>query len=128
MNEKILKLRQEGKTYKEISKELNCSLATVSYHLGEGQKEKAKQRAYKNRDKNSLYQKMGHFHCNNKSKSSLQDRVKKFRTHKKYSFSLKDFLKKYQNELNNLICYLTGDKINLNNPSSYSFDHKIPHT
>jgi transposase-like protein len=30
--EKILELRKEGKTYKEISNELNCAMSTVSYH------------------------------------------------------------------------------------------------
>jgi len=30
--EKIIELRKQGKTYKEISKQLNCALSTVSYH------------------------------------------------------------------------------------------------
>lgn len=30
--EKIINLRKEGKSYNEISKELNCSKATISYH------------------------------------------------------------------------------------------------
>jgi IS30 family transposase len=30
--EKIIKLRNQGKTYKEISKELDCAISTVSYH------------------------------------------------------------------------------------------------
>lgn len=30
--EKIIELRNQGKTYKEISKQLNCALSTVSYH------------------------------------------------------------------------------------------------
>lgn len=30
--ERIIKLREEGKTYKEICKELNCAMSTVSYH------------------------------------------------------------------------------------------------
>jgi 5-methylcytosine-specific restriction endonuclease McrA len=30
--EKILELRKEGKTYKEISNKLNCAMSTVSYH------------------------------------------------------------------------------------------------
>ena len=31
-SEKILELRKLGKTYKEISSELNCAVSTVSYH------------------------------------------------------------------------------------------------
>ena len=30
--EKIMELRSQGKTYKEICKELNCAMSTVSYH------------------------------------------------------------------------------------------------
>lgn len=30
--EKIVELRNQGKTYKEISVELNCALSTISYH------------------------------------------------------------------------------------------------
>ena len=30
--EKIIELRKRGKTYKEICKELNCAISTVSYH------------------------------------------------------------------------------------------------
>jgi predicted transcriptional regulator len=38
--ENILRLRSEGKTYKEIQNELGCSKGTISYHVGEGQKDK----------------------------------------------------------------------------------------
>ena len=30
--EKIMKLRNQGKTYKQICEELNCAMSTVSYH------------------------------------------------------------------------------------------------
>ena len=45
----ILKLRSEGKTYNQIKEELGCSKGTIAYHLGEGQKEKAKGRMAKKR-------------------------------------------------------------------------------
>lgn len=32
LKEKILKLREEGKSYREIENELDCSRATISYH------------------------------------------------------------------------------------------------
>ena len=47
MKDKILKLRSEGKSYMEIMKELGCSSSTVSYHCGEGQKEKTSNRQKK---------------------------------------------------------------------------------
>lgn len=40
MKERILALHQEGKSYRQIQQELNCSKGTIAYHLGEGQKEK----------------------------------------------------------------------------------------
>jgi hypothetical protein len=53
MKEQILKLRSEGKTYDEIRTIVNCSKGTISYHCGEGQKEKYKQnnRNRKKRDR-----------------------------------------------------------------------------
>jgi orotate phosphoribosyltransferase-like protein len=50
MKENILKLRSMGYTYNQIQKELGCSKGTISYHLGEGQKEKNKQRSQKRRE------------------------------------------------------------------------------
>ena len=45
----ILKLRADGKTYKEIQNILGCSKGTISYHLGEGQKEKTRDRSNRSR-------------------------------------------------------------------------------
>lgn len=36
----ILALREQGKSYSEIKSELGCSKGTISYYLGENQKEK----------------------------------------------------------------------------------------
>lgn len=32
LSEQIIKLRNEGKTFKQIKNELNCALSTISYH------------------------------------------------------------------------------------------------
>ena len=32
MKDKIIKLRKEGKSYREIQKQLRCSKSTISYH------------------------------------------------------------------------------------------------
>lgn len=45
----ILRMRSEGKTYKEIQNSLGCSKGTISYHLGEGQKEKTRDRSNRSR-------------------------------------------------------------------------------
>ena len=48
--EKILELRKKGYTYDEIKAKTACSKGTISYHVGEGQKEKTKTRAKKFRE------------------------------------------------------------------------------
>lgn len=45
MKSEILKLREAGKSYKEICDALGCSKGTVSYHCGRGQKQKTRDRA-----------------------------------------------------------------------------------
>jgi len=44
MKEKIIALRNEGKTYGEIKAQLGCSKSTIAYHVGAGQKEKSRLR------------------------------------------------------------------------------------
>lgn len=36
----IIAMYEEGKSYRQIAKELGCSKGTISYHLSEGQKQK----------------------------------------------------------------------------------------
>lgn len=48
MKEKILELRKQGKSYSKIALELKCAKSTISYHLGDGQKQKTKLRNSKN--------------------------------------------------------------------------------
>ena len=53
MKEQILKLRSEGKSYKQIKSILGCSLSTICYHLQPDQKQKVLKRRNKYRyDKN----------------------------------------------------------------------------
>ena len=44
IGDKVIVLRQQGKSYREIAEELGISKGTVAYHLGEGQKEKSFER------------------------------------------------------------------------------------
>lgn len=50
MKDKILELRSKGYTYNQIQKELKCSKGTISYHLGNGQKQKTRERSQKRRE------------------------------------------------------------------------------
>lgn len=125
--EQILKLRDEGKTYDEIKEILGCAKSTISYHCGEGQqkrrnkhpyvrkldkfKDKTKTRQYKNQSiKNDLliYSKLYKFGGENMNSMS---------------FDFNDVVNKFGNEPR---CYLTGKVININEPRTYQFDHKIP--
>lgn len=129
LKEQILKLRSEGKTLREIKRELNCSLNTVSYHLYDAVKRKQKKNAKKfsQSEKGKTYKKQWYSSpfgiiCNKIAKFSRlhTGRKKKF-IHP--SFSPKEILEKYGNEPT---CYITGLKIDLCDPKSYCLDHIIP--
>lgn len=49
LKEKILKLRDEGKNYNEVQKELNCSKGVISFHLSQKVRDKQKRRLQKRR-------------------------------------------------------------------------------
>lgn len=143
MKEKILKLRNEGKTYTQICKILNCSKGTVSYYCGEGQEEKTRERQRRRRKSNVLIKKTEDFRneiAGNGRKEKVKSSKAKLIRHKaddfqrervggkigrhlKKTFTYKDVTKKYGEET---ACYLTGRKINLQEPRTYNFDHIIP--
>ncbi len=56
LKEKILALAEKGLNYDQIKRRLNCSKSTISYHLGDGQKDKAYARVRKQRDKGVRYE------------------------------------------------------------------------
>jgi DNA-binding transcriptional MerR regulator len=69
--ENIINLRSKGYTYNEIQKELGCSKGTISYHLGENQIEKTRQRSEKRREEvrqrlAEIKEKVGCMDCNTK--------------------------------------------------------------
>jgi hypothetical protein len=129
MKEEILRLRSEGKTYDQICEILNCSKGTVSYHCGNGQKEKTDDRR-KNRRKNILLSKVDGFKYSNKN---FVENVRKFQKRDnsvngcvnkdiETTFTWEDVVEKFGIET---ICYLSGEKINLTN-NNYQLDHIIP--
>lgn len=128
MRDKILKLRSQGKTYDEIKNKLGCSKATISYHCGEGQKEKNNERKKKYRSENYLLKKV-----DNWGGSKLRYATGTFRKGGKKSltikdeghFNYKDVIEKFSI---NTVCYLSGEKFNLLKDNNYNFDHIIPVT
>jgi len=130
MKEKILELRNEGKSYREIQKILGCSKSTISYHCGNGQKEKTKNRTKKRRE-NKIVEKLERFKYRklrykkeSVRKFNKRDNGIKGRVNKDYdlNFTWLDIIEKF-NE--NTICYLTGININLFE-GDYQLDHIVP--
>ena len=113
IGEQIKKLREEGKTYNQIKEILQCAKSTISYHLGDGQKEKSLNRLRKQRKLNPWLQKGEHFVTD--THPSLESPPKRF--------SRRD-LKKHLEGVDK--CYLTGRKIDIMDPKSYHFDHITP--
>ena len=133
MKENILLLRKQGKTYSEIQSILGCSKSTISYHCGDGQKEKNRNRVQRNRTSNTglLLVKINRFirrQIYNKGRDFMR-RVGAGRGNKElssvmdYSFSVDDLLRKIGNDPH---CYLSGKKIDITKPSSYNLDHIVP--
>lgn len=129
IKEDILRLRNEGKSYSEIQKELNCSKGTISYYCGEGQKEKNRERTRKLREENIMIKKIDNFKSLRNFKN-IKESLRFFQKrdgHKankniEETFNWKDVLNKFGEDT---FCYLTGDRINLYE-DTYSFDHIIP--
>ncbi|NBX98082.1 hypothetical protein EBQ81_04430 [bacterium] len=143
VKQQILELRKLGYSYDKIADKLNCSKGTISYHCGDGQKNKTRLRQIKNRHfKNPLYNKIHTFlykpkkiysKKHNKIISNiLEEKINSF--HKVYrgrkmikkeknTFTEKEFLQKIGK---NPKCYLTGKDIDLLDSRSYQLDHIIP--
>ena len=120
MKEKILQLRAEGKSYKQIHKELGCSTGLIAYHCGDGQKKKATQRKklYLSTLRGILKRKKDNFSHVHRIRGR-----KRYNRRESLSFSSKDFLSKMTA---NPVCYLTGRPIDLLAPKTYQCDHITP--
>lgn len=124
MKEKILRLRADGKTYSEIVAQLGCSKSSISYHCGEGQKEKTRVRTEERRDANPLIGKANDF----KRERTLYFKSHNFRRidHRAASDKLFDMAQLRQHLGDNPKCSLTGEPIDLTKGDTYELDHKVP--
>jgi 5-methylcytosine-specific restriction endonuclease McrA len=119
MKEKIMQLREEGKSYNEIKKVLGCSKGTIAYHCGDGQKDKAMERMRKNRKTlNSILKRKKDNFC-----SAGERRGERSRKRVSAPFSSKEFFNKLNDSPK---CYLTGRSVDLFQPKSYQCDHITP--
>ena len=72
LKEKIIALAEQGWSYNMIKRRLNCSKSTISYHLGDGQKDKAYARVRKQRDKGVRYEPSSWQHIENAKENKLK--------------------------------------------------------
>lgn len=142
LRDKILELRCDGLSYREIAVLLGCSKSTVAYHCCEVQKSKAKSRSYIQRETKPYLRKVENFqsvvrlresdNSGPKRRSNLTKKKANKVTHfqkigsgvyDRQSFTFQDVVNKVGD---NPACYLSGKSINLDEPDSYEFDHIVP--
>jgi 5-methylcytosine-specific restriction endonuclease McrA len=141
VKDEILRLRKLGYSYPQIQAKLKCSKGTISYHCGEGQKEKTNQRRITNRNKqHPLSRKIENFIKPNRTTSIhfletnrtlnkiIYQKIAVFSrlNNKDYNymaFTVEEFCEKIGD---NPKCALTGRKINLLDSRSYQLDHIVP--
>lgn len=137
----IIRLRNEGRSYNDISKELGCSKTIVSYHINESTRSRAKLHAQKVHPFQTKLYRFNRTDCvpkntayERKRKKTVNDRLlAKIRTfnrqgaagtmYDKKSFTIQDIIAKFGEKPK---CYLTGIEIDIYETHTYEFDHIIP--
>lgn len=128
MKQRILELREQGYTYNQIQKELNCSKGTIAYHLGEGQKQKNMARQQKRRTTTLpgiVSKKLERFvlrSLRNKHRD-FQRRDKSRLVQSDIRFTYHDVIAKFGEHP---VCPYTGEVIDWLKPKTYNFDHIVP--
>ena len=132
LKEQILNLRSEGLSYNDIVEKLGCAKSTVAYYCNSTTKDKQQQVTKKLRKENPIKAKINRF-VSNQTSNPLYVKIGSFsvdyrkeegnKTAKLESrlFSPEDLLEKCGET-----CYLTGDKIDFSDSSSYNLDHRVP--
>jgi len=138
LNKKIIALRQKQYSYRQIAKQLNCSLSTVSYALRKKTRDKVKKKTAEvpsNEKKilNKIYCFKNSYLSNkpkaawyiNKTQRQINQSicVKASRFQRTMTFNYKDVLAKYGEHFP---CALTGRPIDFYKPETYEYDHIQP--
>lgn len=141
VKDQILKLRQQGYSYRQIQNMLGCSKGTIAYHCGENQKAKHAKRRITNRKKqHPLVRKIEYFNSQYykpilKSSKEIKtlNRILRLKietfsiiqkgVYNNMSFTVQEFLDKVGDSPS---CALTGRYINLMKPATYQLDHIVP--
>jgi transposase len=135
--DQIIKLRAKGLTYNEIQKKLGCSKSVISYHCGDGSEKRRLKK--NNQERSHLEKKISSFRtrCKKENYYTFRSKVKTFKRKSSNSsnksntvvnsinknYTAKDVLDKIGQ---NPICYLTGERIDLEKSETYNLDHIIP--
>ena len=136
----ILRLRKEGKSYKQIAKILGCALSTISYHCRQSPRKPQKQ-TWKQR----FAKKINKFksRCTAEEYRTFRNKVKTFKRKSPKSTRARGSGVPTNSRVNNIteeyyaedvinkiglnpVCYLTGRKLDIKDTSSYTFDHRVP--
>lgn len=142
MKEKIVELHSQGMSYNEISALLGCSKGTISYHVGEGQKEKTRDRQIRRRASNPIIRRTDAFKTNDprrrtdvmqeseiksnhskRMKGKVEDFQRTGLVYDEKSFTSKDVMEMVGD---NPVCHISGRSIDLLKPRTYQFDHIVP--
>jgi 5-methylcytosine-specific restriction endonuclease McrA len=138
LKDSILSLKSQGKSYAEIQKTLGCSKGTIAYHLGDGQKEKTRNRTRKHRKFHPFVMKIEAFKGSNtvrkgripthKTNKLLYDKTMDFQKDGVKNIMSQTFtIEDVKNKIGDTpTCYLTGEPIDVNKPRTYHFDHIVP--
>ena len=133
--EDILRLRRQGLSYKAIAARLGCSKATISYHCGKNKSEKKRVAA---QNKGGLQKKIWTFKasCTKEAWRLFASKIKCFKRRGRGAKARNNWRVKVSKQYTTAdvvdkvgpkpICYLTGKKINLDDSSTYSLDHRVP--
>ena len=135
MKEKIIELHKKGLSYNQIKDELGCSKSTISYHCGQGRKERQRLKQKNTRDNNPLIRRVEKFQLRTYNKPEIKRQLtkkeelcQKIHCFRKRGISMEKF--KWQDVITKFgkktRCYLSGQPIDLINDSGkYTFDHKL---
>lgn len=137
----ILRLREEGLSYRQIEKELGCSKSTISYHLGKGQKEKSLKRRRKFVESRFFQRNLSSFLYSIKPNYLYDENSTNGSTAKQWKDKYYDWIKpskgskveeyfSYEQLMDkigdNPVCYLSGRELDLSKPRQVHFDHIVP--
>jgi len=136
LKEKIIELKNSGLSHRQIAIKLNCARSTVTYHLGDNQKEKMRLRVYKKRSKDHpMVRKISEFNYRKYNFKNinivktpwcrlLYKKLHRFNAGNSMNMiTVEQALEKFGE---NPHCYLTGKPLDLTKSSTYELDHIIP--